>query len=105
MQTIQLRSSSGPDSKDGPAPQAEAWIDIEAADEEGRRWLASQSGLDDEIIKMIARAGADHLLAPIRSGTLFQYAHRGAWCGHLDDRNHRVRNLAGARPNHQRSPQ
>jgi zinc transporter len=53
MQTIQLRSSLSPDSEDGAAPQAEAWIDIEAVDEEGRRWLASQSGLDDEIIRRL----------------------------------------------------
>ncbi len=53
MQTIQLRSSLSPDSEDGAAPQAEAWIDIEAVDEEGRRWLATQSGLDDEIIKRL----------------------------------------------------
>ncbi|MCZ6542192.1 MAG: hypothetical protein O6768_00845 [Planctomycetota bacterium] len=53
MQTIQLRSSPSPDSEDGAAPQAEAWIDIEAVDEEGRRWLATQSGLDDEIIKRL----------------------------------------------------
>ena len=50
MQTIHLRSSLSPDSDDGAAPQGEAWIDIEAGDDEGRRWLASQSGLDDEII-------------------------------------------------------
>lgn len=53
MQTIQLRSSLSPDSEDGAAPQAEAWIDIEAVDEEGRRWLATQSRLDDEIIKRL----------------------------------------------------
>jgi len=53
MQTIQLRSSSSPDSDEGTAPQTETWIDIKAADEEGRRWLASQSGLDDEIIKRL----------------------------------------------------
>jgi zinc transporter len=50
MQTIQLRSSSSPESGDRAAPQGDAWIDIEAADDEGRRWLASQSGLDDAII-------------------------------------------------------
>jgi zinc transporter len=50
MQTIQLRSSSGPDSDGGAATQSEAWIDIEVGDDEGRRWLAGQSGLDDQII-------------------------------------------------------
>ena len=53
MQTIPLQSTSSLDSKDGTAPQTETWIDIKAADEEGRRWLASQSGLDDEIIKRL----------------------------------------------------
>jgi len=50
MQIIQLRSSLDPDSDDGAAPQGESWIDIEVADDEGQRWLAGQSGLDDEII-------------------------------------------------------
>ena len=50
MQTLQLRPALNSDSDDGAAPQGEAWIDIDLADEEGRRWLASQSGLDDEII-------------------------------------------------------
>jgi zinc transporter len=50
MQTRQLRSSLKPDSDAGAAPQGEVWIDIEVGDDEGRRWLASQSGLDDEII-------------------------------------------------------
>jgi len=53
MQTIQLRSSLKPDSDDGAAPQGEAWIDIEVGDDEGRRWLATQSGLDDEIIEKL----------------------------------------------------
>jgi len=53
MQTIHLRSSLKPDSAAGAAPQGEAWIDIEVADDEGRRWLASQSGLDDEIIRRL----------------------------------------------------
>ena len=50
MQTIHLRSSLKPDSDAGAAPQGEVWIDIEVGDDEGRRWLASQSGLDDAII-------------------------------------------------------
>ena len=53
MQTIHLRSSLSPDSNDGAARQSEAWIDIEVGDDEGRRWLASQSGLDDEIISRL----------------------------------------------------
>jgi zinc transporter len=53
MQTIHLRSSLSPDSDDGAAPQGEAWIDIEVADDEGRRWLASQSGLDDAIVRRL----------------------------------------------------
>jgi zinc transporter len=53
MQTIHLRSSLNPDSDDGAAPQGEAWIDIEVGDDEGRRWLASQSGLDDQIISRL----------------------------------------------------
>ncbi len=53
MQTIQLRSSLNREADDGAAPQGEAWIDIEAADDEGRSWLASQSGLDDAIIRRL----------------------------------------------------
>ena len=53
MQTIHLRASTSSDSDEGPGPQGEAWIDIEVADDEGRRWLASQSGLDDEIVKRL----------------------------------------------------
>jgi zinc transporter len=53
MQTMHLRSSLSPDSDDGAARQGEAWIDIEVGDDEGRRWLASQSGLDDEIIRRL----------------------------------------------------
>jgi len=51
MQTIQLRSAVH--SGESPDPKAEAWIDIEVADDEGRRWLAGQSGLDDEIIRRL----------------------------------------------------
>ena len=53
MQTIQLCSSLKPDSAAGAAPQGDAWIDIEVEDDEGRRWLASQSGLDDEVIRRL----------------------------------------------------
>jgi hypothetical protein len=53
MQTIHLRSSSNPESVDGATPQGETWIDQDVADDEGRRWLASQSGLDDEIIRRL----------------------------------------------------
>lgn len=54
MQTIQLRPSSlNPDLEDGAAAEGEAWIDIEVGDDEGRRWLASQSGLDDRIVKRL----------------------------------------------------
>ena len=50
MQTIQLRSSLNPESDDGATAQGVAWIDLDVADDEGRQWLASQSGLDDAII-------------------------------------------------------
>ena len=53
MQTIQLRTSLTPGSDGGPAPEGEVWIDIEVADDEGRRWLVTQSGLDDEIIRRL----------------------------------------------------
>jgi zinc transporter len=53
MQTNPLRSSLNPDSDDGAVQQGEVWIDIEVGDDEGRQWLASQSGLDDEIIKRL----------------------------------------------------
>ena len=86
-------------------PQAEVWIDIEAADEEGRRWLASQSGLDDEIIQRLLESAPATYWRRFGQGLLFQYAHRGARRGDLDDCNRRFRNLAGARPDHQRTPQ
>jgi len=53
MQTFELRSSSNPDSGTGDVVQREDWIDIEAADDEGRRWLESRSGLGDPIIRRL----------------------------------------------------
>jgi len=53
MQTFQLRSASNADSVAGAAPAGEAWIDIEASDDEGRRWLASHSGLDAETVRRL----------------------------------------------------
>ena len=53
MQTIHLRSSLSPGSDDGAARKGDVWIDIEVGDDEGRRWLASQSGLDDEIVRRL----------------------------------------------------
>jgi len=53
MQTIQLRSSLNPDSDPGASPQGEAWLDIERADGDGLGWLASQGGLDDQIVRRL----------------------------------------------------
>ncbi len=53
MQTLELRSSTDAESGDDAVAKGEAWIDIEVADEDGRRWLASESGLDDEIIRRL----------------------------------------------------
>jgi zinc transporter len=54
MQTIQLRPSSlNSDSEGAAAAQGEAWIDIELGDDEGRRWLANESGLDDRIVNRL----------------------------------------------------
>jgi zinc transporter len=53
MRTFELRSSLNPDSDTGAAAQSEDWIDIEASDDEGRRWLESRSGLDDPIIRRL----------------------------------------------------
>jgi zinc transporter len=50
MQTIQLRSSLNPDSDEAAIAPGETWIDTRVADDEGRRWLASQSGLGEEIV-------------------------------------------------------
>jgi zinc transporter len=50
MQTIQLRTSLNPVSDDGAPEPGDAWIDIQVADDEGRRWLASESGLEDAIV-------------------------------------------------------
>jgi zinc transporter len=61
MQTIQFRSSLIPDPDRGPAPDRQTWIDIEVADDEGRRWLATESGLDDEIVsRLLEPAPATH---------------------------------------------
>jgi len=57
MQTIHLRSSLDSGSDDRAAPSGDAWIDIEVADDDGRRWLASESGLDDEIIGRLIEPG------------------------------------------------
>jgi zinc transporter len=74
MQTIQLRSSLNPDSDDGVAPQGEAWIDIEVGDDEGRRWLAGQSGLDDEIIRRLLEPAPATYWRRFRQGLHF-HAH------------------------------
>jgi zinc transporter len=58
MQAIELRSSSVPDSDAGAAAPSEDWIDIEIGDDEGRRWLAGRSGLDDEIVKRLLEPAA-----------------------------------------------
>jgi len=71
MQTIELRSSSNADSDEGAAPQGDAWIDIEVADDEGRRWLAGQSGLDDEIITRLLEPAAATYWRRFGQGLLF----------------------------------
>ncbi len=48
MQTIQLRSNL-----DSEVAPGETWINTEVKDDEGRRWLANQSGLDEEIINRL----------------------------------------------------
>jgi zinc transporter len=68
MQTIHFRSSLNRDSDDAAASQGEAWIDIEVADDEGRQWLASQSGLDDEIIRRLLEPGAATYWRRFRQG-------------------------------------
>jgi zinc transporter len=50
MQNFRLQPLSNPDSEDGTPAPGDTWIDLEAEDDEGRQWLASQSGLDDEIV-------------------------------------------------------
>ena len=51
MKIIELRSPSDADSDESSAPRGRTWIDIEVADDEGRQWLASQSGLDEEVVR------------------------------------------------------
>jgi len=53
MQTIHLRPSSGPTSDDDGLPEGDTWVDIDASDDEGRRWLAAESGLDAEIVERL----------------------------------------------------
>jgi zinc transporter len=53
MQTIQLRTALNSVSDDGAAPPGETWIDIDLADDEGRRWLASQSGVDEAVVRRL----------------------------------------------------
>jgi zinc transporter len=53
METVYLRPSSSPVSDDGAAGEGDAWVDIDLADDEGRRWLASQSGLDEDIVRRL----------------------------------------------------
>jgi zinc transporter len=50
MQTTPLRASSTPDSERGAAALVDVWVDIDAGDDEGRRWLASESGLEEAIV-------------------------------------------------------
>jgi zinc transporter len=50
MQNIQLRSPLTSDTDDDGAAPAEIWIDLDAADDEDRRWLTGQSGLGKDIV-------------------------------------------------------
>jgi len=51
MQIIELRSPLDADRDDRQASRSRSWIDIEVADREGREWLTSQSGLDEEVVQ------------------------------------------------------
>jgi zinc transporter len=55
MQTIQLRSAATADARDAtsPEPPTDVWVDIDSTDEEGRRWLELESGLDDSIVRRL----------------------------------------------------
>jgi len=53
MRIIELRSSPKPDSTDSNAAPVENWIDIDEADAEGRRWLACESGLSEEVVERL----------------------------------------------------
>jgi zinc transporter len=50
MQNLQLQPSPDPDAEGGTPAPGDNWIDFEVEDDEGRQWLTSQSGLDDEIV-------------------------------------------------------
>jgi Mg2+ and Co2+ transporter CorA len=51
MQTHHLRSSSSPEVEGGAVVPGEPWTDIDVGDDEGRRWLLDESGLEDLIIQ------------------------------------------------------
>jgi len=53
MQTLELKSLADAESGDDTVANSEAWIDIDVVDDDGRQWLASESGLDDEIIRRL----------------------------------------------------
>jgi zinc transporter len=53
MRIIEFRSSPKPDSTDSNAAPLEAWVDIDAADAEGRRWLTCESGLSEEAVERL----------------------------------------------------
>lgn len=50
MQIIHLRTPLKPGSDEHAGSQGDAWIDMKVEDEEGRRWLASESGLGDAVV-------------------------------------------------------
>ncbi len=53
MRIIELRSSLNSDSNDSTSAPGEIWVDIDEADADGRRWLAGESGLSEEVVERL----------------------------------------------------
>lgn len=50
MQKIELRSSLSREPVDGSEARSDVWIDFGISDDEGRQWLLTESGIDDEAV-------------------------------------------------------
>jgi len=61
MRKLELGNPLHPPAVDGDAAPPDVWIDIDVADDEGRRWLVDQSGLDDAVTeRLLEPAFATH---------------------------------------------
>jgi zinc transporter len=58
MQKIQLQSPPNPESADPASGPSDVWVDLDVTDDAGRRWLADESGLSDEILERLLEPSA-----------------------------------------------